>query len=64
MMPFCEYRKCKRVADKEIRLLRMWSSYDFRKSPNHTQAIWLCAKHHKKISKALNVDELDADKEK
>lgn len=55
MMPYCEYHKCKRVAEKEARLLRMWESYDFRKNPNHTQQIWLCGKHLKKINKLLGI---------
>ena len=55
MMPFCEYRKCDRVSENPSRLLRMWSSYDSRTAPNHTQEIWLCKKHLKKINKLLNV---------
>ncbi len=54
-MPYCEYRKCKKVAGDKIRLLRMWGSYD-RHNTNHTQAIWLCDKHHKKIAKMLSVE--------
>ena len=58
MMPYCEYRKCKRVAAKTIRLLRMWDSYD-RNHTSHTQEIWLCGKHIKKISKLLNVKDAE-----
>jgi len=55
MMPYCEYAKCSRVATKKLGLLRTWDSYDFRKSPTHVQDIWVCEKHHKKISKLLSV---------
>jgi len=54
MMPTCEYRKCKRVAEKTCGLLRKWDSYD-QHHTSHTQEIWLCKKHLKKISKLLDL---------
>lgn len=56
MMPYCEYHKCKKVAEDRCKLLRMWDSYDFRTRPTHTQAIWLCAKHLKKINEILEIE--------
>lgn len=58
MMPFCEYHKCKKIAEAKPRLLRMWDSYHFRDSPNHTQEIWLCRKHLAKINKLLGLEEM------
>lgn len=55
-MPYCEYDKCKRVADvTQCGLLRKWSSWHFRDFPTHTQDIALCDKHLKKINKLLHV---------
>jgi hypothetical protein len=56
MMPYCEYRKCSRVAEQRARLLRMWDSYD-RNHTSHTQGIWLCKKHLEKINKLLNIED-------
>ena len=59
MMPYCEYHRCKKVADTtEMGLLRKWESYHFRDNSNHTQDIALCKKHLKKINKLLQVREL------
>ncbi len=58
MMPYCEYRKCKRVADKSARVLRMWDSYDAHHQ-THTQVIYLCKKHLAKIHKLLQIEELN-----
>ena len=56
-MPFCEYNKCNNVAKTDkIGLLRTWDSYHFRTASNHTQGIWLCTKHVKKLQKLLNVE--------
>lgn len=57
MMPYCEYHKCKTVAEAKPRLLRMWDSYDKLRNSNHTQEIWLCKKHLKKINKLLAIKE-------
>ncbi len=59
MMPYCEYRKCKRVAEGKPRILRMWSSYHFRDNSNHTQEISLCNKHLDKINKALCIKKVE-----
>lgn len=59
MMPFCEYYKCKRVADDKPELLRKWDSYHFRDRPTHTQEIWLCEKHLSKINKLLGLATAD-----
>lgn len=55
MMPYCEYRKCKRVADGKVRLLKMWDSYD-RNHTSHTQVIYMCEKHIAKINKLLCIE--------
>lgn len=57
MMPFCEYKKCSRVAEGKPGLLRTWDTYHHRDNPNHTQEIWLCNKHLAKINKLLNLKE-------
>lgn len=58
MMPFCEYHRCNNVADTDkTGLLRTWDSYHFRDNPTHTQGIWLCKKHLKKIRKQLSLEE-------
>lgn len=54
MMPYCEHYKCKRVASNTTGILRKWSSYDVY-NPSHTQQIWLCKKHVKKINKLLQL---------
>ena len=54
MMPFCEYRKCKRVADDTPTLLRQWSSFS-QENQNHHQEIWLCNKHIAKINELLGL---------
>lgn len=59
MMPFCEYHRCKKGAYKQAKLLRMWDSYNFRTASNHTQQIWLCKKHLKKINKLLGIEASD-----
>lgn len=57
MMPFCQYHKCKRVADTDkIGLLETWDTYHFRNNPTHTQGVWLCKKHVKKVKKLLGVE--------
>lgn len=56
MMPYCEYRKCKSVAEGKPRILRMWDSYHHRNNSNHTQEIWLCNKHLAKINKLLGIE--------
>lgn len=61
MMPFCEYHRCKKVAENKTELLRKWDSYDFRTASNHTQDIWLCSKHLKKINKLLGIQSKDTD---
>lgn len=58
MMPYCEYRKCKRVANGKARLLRMWDSYDAQHQ-SHAQVIYLCNKHRAKIHKLLQVSDLE-----
>jgi hypothetical protein len=55
MMPYCEYYKCKKVAEDKPMLLRMWDSYHHIKNPTHVQKIWLCHKHLKKINKLLGL---------
>jgi len=58
MMPTCQYKKCSKVAYQEhTHLLEKWSTYDFRTSPSHVQAIWLCNKHIKKINNILQLEE-------
>ncbi len=61
MMPYCEYHKCNKVAENnKIGLLRTWDTYDFRERPGHTQGIWLCKKHIKKLCKQLGIKEGEA----
>lgn len=57
MMPFCEYRKCKKVAAKTSRLLRKWGDYDNKDGRNRHQEVWLCDKHLKKVNKILLIEE-------
>lgn len=55
MMPYCEYKKCKKVATTKSKLLRKWDSWHFRDKPTHNQEIWLCEKHDKKINDLLQI---------
>ena len=62
MMPYCEYHKCKSVAESKCGLLRKWDSYSNQNNRHH-QDIWLCKKHLKKINKLLEVAEVSNDTE-
>ena len=48
MMPYCEHRRCKRVA--EIRLGdRIATGGDYDSERRWEQVVWLCTNHYKKI---------------
>lgn len=58
MMPYCQYKGCKKVADGRCELLQKWDSYNNRENSKHCQDIWLCDKHRKKIHKLLQIEEV------
>ena len=62
MMPYCEHRRCKRVA--EIRLGdRIATGGDYDSKNRWEQVVWLCPKHYKKIMLLLGRDKSRIEKD-
>jgi hypothetical protein len=60
MMPSCDYKRCRKVADESIGEMRHPGSVDGY-GKEWTQSTWLCHKHAAKIRKLLNILELSDD---